>query len=213
MSFMPKLRSSTAFVTVGFALCLAASAGAHDTGTKHVHIAPEDLSHYVFVPNRASADVAIIDTRLDEVIGHAPVGQVPHQVAVSKAHMKMMTSNTADNTVTVTDLSTLEPAGTIELGHEPEHIEMSPDGDLAAIGNIGAGQESCPSFDSNCHVAFQADRARTECAALQIDLAATRLSTRVDRLLDCLGVERHPVARSSKLAYVEDTGRRIRLRE
>jgi YVTN family beta-propeller protein len=147
------LKSTTALVAAGLSLGLTVSAGAHDTGTDHHHITPEELSHYIFVPNRASADVAIIDTRLDEVVAHAGVGQVPHQVAVSEDHMKMITSNTADDTITITDLTTLEPAGTIELGHEPEHMEISPGGDVVAIGNIGAGTVSLVSLASDSELA------------------------------------------------------------
>ena len=49
----------------------------------------DDLSHYVFVPNRASADVAVIDTRTDAVVARVQVGEVPHQVAVSPVLGKM----------------------------------------------------------------------------------------------------------------------------
>ena len=42
--------------------------------------AHEDISHYLFVPNRASADVAVIDTRSDTLVARIDVGNVPHQV-------------------------------------------------------------------------------------------------------------------------------------
>jgi len=153
MSSHPHLKSTTAIIAGGLVLGLAASVGAHDTSAPHSHIEPGELSNYIFVPNRASADVAIIDTRIDEVIAHAPVGQVPHQVAVSADHMKMVTSNTADDTITITDLTTLQPAGTIELGHEPEHMEIGPDGDIVAIGNIGAGTVSLVSLETETELA------------------------------------------------------------
>ena len=113
----------------------------------------DDLSNYVFVPNRASADVAVIDTRTDAVVAHVPVGQVPHQVAVSQSLGKMIVSNTADDTVSVIDLATLETSATIQLGHEPEHIELDPSGAVAAIGNIGDGTVSLVSLGSEHEVA------------------------------------------------------------
>ena len=106
----------------------------------------DDLSHYVFVPNRASADVAVIDTRIDAVIAHIPVGQVPHQVAVSQSLGKMAVTNTADDTVSVIDLGTLAVTATIQLGHEPEHMELDPSGDVLAVGNIGEGTVSLVSL-------------------------------------------------------------------
>ena len=109
-------------------------------------LALDDLSHYVFVPNRASADVAVIDTRTDRVVARVEVGRVPHQVAVSETHMKMIASNTADDTISVIDLESLTAAATITLGHEPEHMEIDPAGEVLAIGNIGDGTVSLVSL-------------------------------------------------------------------
>ena len=106
----------------------------------------DDLSHYVFVPNRASADVAVIDTRADAVIAHIPVGDVPHQVAVSKVHHKMAVTNTADNTLSVIDLGSMTTTATITLGHTPEHMEIDPSGEVLAVGNIGEGTVSLVSL-------------------------------------------------------------------
>ena len=61
--------------------------------------ARDDLAHYVFVPNRASADIAVIDSRTDTVVARLPVGQVPHQVVISDTLRKLVASNTADNTI------------------------------------------------------------------------------------------------------------------
>ena len=153
MSSMFHLKSTSAIVAGSLAFGLAAAAGAHDKGAAHSHIAPDQLARYVFVPNRASADVAVIDTQSDEVVAHVQVGAVPHQVAVSAERMKMVTSNTADDTITITDLETLEPAGTIELGVEPEHMEIDPAGAIVAIGNIGAGTVSLVSLETDSELA------------------------------------------------------------
>jgi len=106
----------------------------------------EDLSHYVFVPARDSASVAIIDTDTDRVVGQVPVGRVPHQVAVSETEMKLVASNTADDTISIVDLRTLEPLATVRLDHEPEHMEVGPAGDILAVGNIAAGTVSLVSL-------------------------------------------------------------------
>ena len=106
----------------------------------------DDLSHYVFVPNRASADVAVIDTRSDTVVAHIPVGAVPHQVAVSQRLGTMAVTNTADNTLSLIDLATLQASATVHLGHEPEHMEIDPAGEVLAVGNIGEGTVSLVSL-------------------------------------------------------------------
>jgi YVTN family beta-propeller protein len=46
-------------------------------------LALDAVDGYVFVPNRGSADVAVIDSRTDRLVARLPVGRVPHQVVVS----------------------------------------------------------------------------------------------------------------------------------
>jgi len=106
--------------------------------------APYD--HYVFVPNRNSADVAILDANTDKLVARVKVGAIPHQVAVSDALGKMIVTNTKDNTVSIVDLATLKTTATVKLGHEPEHMEIAPGGSFAAIGNIGEGTISLVSL-------------------------------------------------------------------
>jgi YVTN family beta-propeller protein len=120
---------------VGSMLAASASAGALDT--------PE---RYLFVPNRSSADVAVIDTATDTLVTRIAVGNVPHQVAISDVTGKLVASNTADDTISVIDLATLE-ASTLRLDHEPEHMELDPSGRLLAVGNIGAGTVSLVALD------------------------------------------------------------------
>ena len=108
----------------------------------------DDASNYVFVPNRGSADIAVIDTRTDQVVRRISVGEVPHQVAVSPGLGKIAVTNTADNTLSIIDLASLTAAAPVPLDREPEHIAMSPGGDVVAVGNIGAGTVSFVSLVS-----------------------------------------------------------------
>jgi len=106
------------------------------------------LDHYLFVPNRASADVAVIDTRSDTVVARAAVGRVPHQIAVSAALGRLAVSNTEDNTVTILGAETFATLATLQLDIAPEHMAVSPDGQTLAVGNIGAGTVSLIAFDT-----------------------------------------------------------------
>ncbi len=101
-----------------------------------------NLENYVFVPNRESADVGVIDTRTDQLIARIQVGNVPHQVAVSDTLGKLVASNTKDNTVSIIDLKTMKTTTTLSLGMEPEHMQISPSGGLIAVGNIEDGTVS-----------------------------------------------------------------------
>lgn len=122
-------------LAMGSALALAASwAGP---------AAAADLGHVVFVPNRDSADVALIDTRTDEVMARVAVGAVPHQVAVSPALNLLVATNSGADSLSIVDLGRPgEAAGTIPLGHVPEHMELDPSGRLLAVANIEAGSVS-----------------------------------------------------------------------
>lgn len=116
-------------------------------------LALDAAAGYVFVPNRGSADVAVIDPRTDRLVARLPVGRVPHQVVVSDVAGKLVASNTADDTIAIVDLSTLQTT-TLELDDEPEHMALAPDGLLLAIGNIAAGTVSLVALDE------EAERAR-----------------------------------------------------
>ena len=115
-------------------------------------LALDGADGYVFVPNRGSADVAVIDTRTDRVVARVPVGDVPHQVAVSDVTGKLVASNTGDDTISIVDLDTLATR-TLELDHEPEHMALAPDGVLLAVGNLAGGTVSLVSLASEREVA------------------------------------------------------------
>lgn len=107
---------------------------------------------YAYVPNRASADIAVIDSRTDQLVARIPVGNVPHQVAISDVAGKLVASNTADDTISIVDLATLETR-TLSLGHEPEHMALAPDGVLLAIGNLAGGTVSLVSLEGDTEIA------------------------------------------------------------
>ncbi|MDX1575304.1 MAG: hypothetical protein R3285_03865 [Kiloniellales bacterium] len=113
----------------------------------------EPDGQYLYVPNRSSSDVAVIDHATQQLVARVEVGKVPHQVAVSDRLGKLIASNTADNTVSIIDLATLRSEATLTLDHEPEHMELSPDGLIVAVGNIGAGTVSLISLEDSREVA------------------------------------------------------------
>ena len=115
--------------------------------------AHESFEHYLFVPDRALAQVTVIDTNRDTVIAKIPVGKVPHQVTVSAQLGKLIASNTADNTISIIDLETFEIRATLQLGAAPEHMELSPGGELLAVGNIDGGTVSLVSLAEEREIA------------------------------------------------------------
>ena len=140
----PISRGLTPIALAGAIVASAGTAGA---------MSFEDSGRYVFVPNRASADVAVIDTRSDSLVARIEVGNVPHQVVIADRLGKMVASNTEDNTVSIIDLSTPERAKTLLLDVEPEHMELAPNGATLAVGNIGAGTVSLLSLHEDRELA------------------------------------------------------------
>lgn len=114
--------------------------------------AHDEFSSLLFIPNRASADIAVIDTKSDKLLKRIAVGKVPHQVAVSAPFGKIIASNTADNTVTLVDMASGDTQS-LTLAAEPEHMELSAAGDLLAVGNIGAGSVSFIAIGAGSEVA------------------------------------------------------------
>jgi len=115
--------------------------------------AHESFEHYLFVPDRALAQVTVIDTNRDTVIAQIPVGKVPHQVVVSANLGKLVVSNTADDTLSIVDLETFKVRATLQLGAAPEHMELSPGGELLAVGNIDGGTVSLVSLAAEREIA------------------------------------------------------------
>ncbi len=109
--------------------------------------ASNNVDSYIFVPNRGSSDITVIDSRTDEIVRRIGVGSVPHQVVVSTELDKLAVTNSADDTISIIDLNTFSVVSTINLDQEPEHIAMNPSGDLIAVGNIAAGTISLVSLE------------------------------------------------------------------
>ena len=130
---------------------LAIAATLIATTAAHAHILPDGAAHthpwerYLFVPNRDSNDIAVIDTATDTLLTRIPTGATPHQVALSAPLGVLAVSNSGDDTLSLIDLATMETRA-LALGGVPEHMELHPDGDLLAVGNIDEGSVSLVSL-------------------------------------------------------------------
>ena len=136
--------------TILFSLLVMALAVLLWPGNARAH---ESYEHYLFVPDRALAQITVIDTNSDTVIAQIPVGKVPHQVTVSATLGKLVASNTADDTISIVDLETFKVRATLQLGAAPEHMELSPGGELLAVGNIDGGTVSLVSLAEEREIA------------------------------------------------------------
>lgn len=128
-------------------LCLlaaaaAAAALAPSGGPLAAQSAPRLL-----VVNKAEATVSVVDLARGEEIGRVPTGNAPHEVAVSPDGRTAVVTNygtgqAPGNTLTVVDLTTLQPVATIDLGEQtrPHGIVWLPGaGERVAVTTEGNG--------------------------------------------------------------------------
>lgn len=96
-----------------------------------------DPKTLVFVTNRDSSDIAVIDTKIDEVILRIPLGKFTnaHMSMVSHDGKKLLVSATGRDKFLIIDLATLKMK-TVPTGAAPEHFGITQDSRYAYVGNM-----------------------------------------------------------------------------
>ncbi|MCY4030975.1 MAG: YncE family protein [Hyphomicrobiales bacterium] len=131
---------ATSIIAIALAFALPpVQASAHD------HVSSE-WANLLFIPNRDSDDVAVVDTRTDTLVARIPVGATPHQVTLAPALGKIAVTNSGDDTLSIVDLKRMQTTATLTLGNTPEHMQLHPEGEVVAVGNIEGGTISLVSL-------------------------------------------------------------------
>ena len=99
----------------------------------------EDLLHYVFVVNQDSSKVVVVDTDTDTVVERIRLSSVPDEIMLSEESRKLLTSNLAARTVTITSLDSLAQEAVIALDFPPSRMRLGSAGRLLVVGNSDAG--------------------------------------------------------------------------
>lgn len=104
---------------------------------KQVRFDPKSV---VFVTNRDSSDVTIIDMNTDVILDRIACGDWsnPHMAVATLDGKYLLVTGTNANFVAIIDLKTRELTK-VRLGLMPEHFDITPDGKYAYIGNMAAG--------------------------------------------------------------------------
>ncbi len=97
----------------------------------------------VFVTNRDSSDIAVIDMKTKTVVDRIACGNCsnPHMTMATMDGKRLLTTGTQKNYAVITDLLTRE-VKKVRLGIAPEHFAISHDGKWAYIGNMEEGTVS-----------------------------------------------------------------------
>ncbi len=121
-----------------FALANLSEGWAGQQKSTSTDLASYDPKTLVFVTNRDSSDVAVIDTKTDQVITRISLG------AFANAHMAMLTNDgkkliasaTGKDRFLIVDLATQKIEHEIVTGESPEHFDITMDDRFAYVGNI-----------------------------------------------------------------------------
>lgn len=102
-----------------------------------------DPKSVVFVTNRDSSDVTVIDMNTDVILDRIACGDWsnPHMAVATLDGKYLLATGTNSNFVAIIDLETRETTK-VRLGLMPEHFDITPDGKYAYIGNMGVGAVS-----------------------------------------------------------------------
>lgn len=98
-----------------------------------------ELADIVFVANRTSPQVTLIDSRSEEVVGRIALPIVPTQIIALNQRRKLVAINSDESALGITDLYGVLPPAEVYLGFRPDYLQTSPDGDLAAVAGSAAG--------------------------------------------------------------------------
>lgn len=133
----------TKYITVAMVSIFVLFSGFSTGWADEQKIAPVDLTSYdpktlVFVANRDSSDIAVIDTRSDQVIRRIALGKFtnPHMAMLTNDGKKILVSATGRDRFLIVDLATQSVERTVETGQAPEHFDITMDDRFAYVGNM-----------------------------------------------------------------------------
>ena len=89
----------------------------------------------VYVTNKESNTVSVIDTATNNVTASVNVGYYPYGVAVNPAGTKVYVTNYGSNNVSVINTATDTVTATVNVGSHPYGIAVTPDGTKAYVVN------------------------------------------------------------------------------
>jgi YVTN family beta-propeller protein len=110
--------------------------------------AGEPMDLFVFVANRASSGIAVIDTRTDEVVTRIATDGIPLHLLASKERRRLITTGEKSRSLSVIDFDSGETVFRFPLGFVPATIDLGPDNRLLAIGD-NQGTLSVISLEEN----------------------------------------------------------------
>ncbi len=93
--------------------------------------------HEVWVANKGTDKVQILDPDSLKVKAEIPVGKAPQNISFSPDFKRAYVANGGSNNVTVIDTASRSVMATIPVGKSANHVAASPDGKILYVSNLG----------------------------------------------------------------------------
>ena len=119
---------------------LALAAGLLSSGPAAAAIEIDQLDRYIFVANRTSAEIAVIDARTDQVVERLDLGSKPESFLLSGSLGLLVAAHPEEQRLSILDLASKRVVEVIDAGFRPELIQLNGDGDLLAAADPGSGR-------------------------------------------------------------------------
>lgn len=97
------------------------------------------MDNFIFVASRTSPEIAVIDTRKDEVVSHIKSDSVPLHLLASKEKRRLITTSKEEQSLSIIDFDSRERLYSLRLGFEPAFVQLGPDDRLIAVGDEAGG--------------------------------------------------------------------------
>ena len=103
-------------------------------------ISLKNLSELVFVMESSSPEVAVINTRLDEVIEVIHLDRVANRLLIAEETGLLIAGSDGNHKVSLFKLNPFEPVAEVDVGFVATHFRLSPDGTKLALHNPESGK-------------------------------------------------------------------------
>lgn len=111
-----------------------------------VAVAPNRAGTFVYVVNKSSNSVTIIDSAVNRVVGTMPTGSKPVAAVTSRNDKKLYVANSGSNSISVFDLEKQQQISTIASGGSPSKLLSSNDGRVYVLCD---GSNQIQAYDTN----------------------------------------------------------------
>ncbi len=136
---MARIRRWLFHALVGLTLAIPMSGRAADGNALDRSLAAYNPKTLVFVINRDSSDVAVIDSNTDQVVTRISLGSFAngHMAMLTDDGKTLLVSATGNDRFVIIDLATLTIERSVATGQWPEHFDITPKNEFAYVGNMG----------------------------------------------------------------------------